>query len=191
MQADVLALVQALSVGQADPILAAQFYSQIVDSWSDKFYLSTANVLTLPSTATEFTMPPEMLALKGIIWDNTELGYCSLRELESLDPEWRNREGNPIAYNNDVGPAKTIALYPSPWTKSDPFTGGDPLGAAYPTYSVVLIGSESRNDVPVYYELPLALLILERLYQYESVYKDAELAMMWGEVGRLFLSMVS
>lgn len=191
MQADVLNLVAELSVGQADQILAAQFYSQIVDEWGDKFYLSTASLVTLPNTTADLVMPTTMRALLGIIWDETELGYCSLRELEALDPEWRNREGSPIAFNNDVGPAKTIALYPSPWTKSDPFTGGDPLGAAYPTYSVVMVGSEARDDVPVYFELPLALLILERLYLYESPYKDQELAAAWGTMGRALLSFVS
>lgn len=194
MKGDVLALVQALSVGQADATLADRYYQEVIDQWGPSFRLSDAALITLSAAAGEFTLPDDFRTLRALIWDETELGHLTLRELESLDPEWRLRKGSPTSWTDEAEPAKTISLYPSPFTKSDPFTGfppGPPLGSSYPLYSVVAIGSETRQDVPQYFELPLALLILEREYLRESPHKDLELASAWGDVGRLLLSMVS
>lgn len=191
-QNDVLGLVSTLSGGQADATLAAQFYGEIVDSWGAANYLSNATLITQTATE-EFTLPAPVRNVMGVIFDDSELGYLSLRELEALDPLWRNTKGpKPVAWTSEGESAKTLALYPTPVVAAAA-PGGvpDPLGTDYPPYSIVLIHSESRTNVPVYFELPLALLILEREYARESDHADIELAAAFGETGRLLLGMVS
>src|SRR6185437_5855249 len=165
-QADVLNLVSTLSNGEASAVTAASFYSEIVQQWGDaEMRLTNATMVQLPAPTVaqgELTLPSTVLALYGLVWDDTMLGELSLRDVEVLDPEWRNRTGSPTAYIEEGESVKTLNIYPSPFTASTgPGGVPDPLGADYPPYNVVLFHTETRRDVMYYLELPLALLILE------------------------------
>lgn len=190
MQADVLYLVNLLSNSQADPTTIVQYYKDIVDDWSSKEFLTNADLLTI-SVQEEITLPLSVRSILQVIWDQRELGYLSLRELESLNPSWRTQKGAPTSYTDQAETAKTLALYPTPDLPSKPLgTTVEPLGKDYPVYSMVLMVTEGRQDVPTYLELPLALLILEQEMGRISDHTDLQFSQFAGDFGRFLLSLI-
>lgn len=193
MKADVLALVDLLSNTLADPTVTPDLYSDIVFDWGSQPILTQATLISLTAKSEEFNLPPQVLDVLAVIWDQRELGKLRLREVEALNPSWRNQVGTPNSYIDQAETAKVLALYPAPFMPSGPNTAvhGEPLGQDYPLYSVVLLNTETRQDVMPYLELPLALLILEREFIRESNHRDEDFAMMAGDFGRFLLNCVT
>lgn len=190
MQADVLNLVNLLSNSRADPTTSLQYYKDIIDDWAPKEYLTNADLLSI-STQEEITLPLSVRSILQVIWDNRELGYLSLRELESLNPSWRTQKGTPTSYTDQAETAKTLALYPTPNLPSKPLgISVEPLGKDYPVYSMVLMVTEGRQDVPPYLELPLALLILEQEMGRISDHTDLQFSQFAGDFARFLLSLI-
>lgn len=192
MKADVLNLVNLLSGGTADTNVTPGIYDDIVKGWASSNILTNAYLqpVAAPGQPTH-DLAPNLLTIQTFIWDNREVRELSLRDVESLDPGWRNRTGTPHSYVIETESARTLRLYPAPKLPSDPNLGnyGEPLGRDYPAYSTVMIGAETRVDVPVQYELPLALLILQREMSRESDHMDMEFATLAGQMGGTLLSM--
>jgi len=191
-KANVLALAQTIGGNFTDAVAIDKFYTEIVNAWAaTPGFLTNATLVQVPA-ANRFTFAGSIIELRAVIWDQTELSKLTLREVESLNPEWRNEKGAPRAYILEGETTKTVALYPAPAIPAQAFTGGggEPLGADYPTYSVVLIHTEVRTDVLVYLELPLALLIVEREFIRESDHRDAAFATAAGDFGRALLQLV-
>lgn len=191
-EADVLYLVNLLSNGQADPTVTPDLYFDIVAQWGDGPELLTNASQVAINPTTEFQIPSSIINVIGMIYDDRELGELTLRELEMLNPEWRNATGKPSSYTNVAESAKTFALYPTPRVATSPMLGvsGEPLGADYPTNSIAVIHTEQRQDVMYYLELPLALLILEREFSRESDHRDTDFAQLAGDFGRALLTIL-
>lgn len=191
MKADVLALVDLLSNSTADPTIAATLYDDLVESWAPLGILTNAVRGSMNAGDATTDLPPNILSVLAFVWDSTQLGLLELRELEALDPGWRNRPGSPSSFTIDTINARRLALYPQPALPSGPDLGifGEPLGRDYPVYSTVFIGAERRADVPPQYELPLALLILQREFSRESDHTDTDFAQLAGQMGAQLLSM--
>jgi len=188
---EVLALVDLLSNGQADDAVAPQLYDDIVQSWAALGILTVAITESMTAGQRTLTLNPFQLTVDRFIYDNLELGQLALRELESLDPGWRNRRGTPHSYTIEALPARVLALYPAPLLASLPDLGtfGEPLGRDFPPYTAVIIGSEYRQAVPIQFELPLALLIMEREFSRESDHTDIEFAAWCKKLGGDLLKM--
>jgi hypothetical protein len=191
-QATVLALVSLLSNNIADPAVTPGLYSDVVFDWGSQPILTNGTLISLTAKAEEFQLPPQVLNVLLIIWDERELGKLTLREVEALNPSWRNKIGTPNSFIEQAETAKTLALYPTPFMPSAPnlVVTGQPFGQDFPLYSVVLLNTETRQDVPVYLELPLALLIIEREFIRESDHKDADFAQIAGDFGRWLLDLI-
>lgn len=191
-KATVLGLVDLLSNNIADDTVTPGLYADIVFDWGSQPILTNATLISLSAKAEEFQLPPQVLNVLSIIWDQRELGKLTLREVEALNPSWRNKIGSPNSFVEQAETAKTLALYPTPFMPSGPNLAitGEPLGADYPLYSIVLMNTETRDDVPVYLELPLALLIIEREFTRESDHRDLDFAQIAGDFGRWLLSLI-
>ena len=190
--ADTLALVDLLSNGMADDTVTPGLYADIIFDWGSEPILTQGTLISLTMRETEFNLPPQVLNVLGVIWDQRELGKLRLREVEALNPSWRSKIGTPNSYIEQAETAKTLALYPIPFQASGPNTAphGEPLGQDYPLYSVVLINTETRQNVMYYLELPLALLILEREFIRESDHRDEDFAGVAGDFGRFLLNCI-
>ena len=189
-KSDVLGLVVMLSNNQADAATITSIYDEIVNEWAASNYYNS-NVTLCPTSPldSEFSLPEPIRNVKSVVWDDMTLSLLSLRELESMNSEWRNESGTPVAFTNETETVKTLALYPSPFGASNA-PGADPLGAGYPTYNAVVFHSEFRTDVNAYWELPLAFLILQREFIRESNHTDSVFAEFCGTIGQAMLRMV-
>lgn len=193
MKADVLALVQMLGNNQPDGTTISALYDEIVNEWGARnFFISNATLIATTQANTEFTLPDPIRNVGGVVWDDTILSNLTLRELEALNPEWRTESGTPTAFTAETETAKVLALYPSPFgASSSPGATPDPLGVGYPTYNAVVFHSEFRVDVPSYWELILALYILEREFIRESDHKDEVFAQYCGILAQTMEKMVA
>ena len=190
--ADVLSLVDLLSNGMADDTVTPALYADIIFDWGSDPILTQGTLISLTMKEREFNVPSQVLDVLGVIWDKRELGKLRLREVEALNPSWRTAVGTPSSFIEQAETAKTLALYPTPFQASGPNTAphGEPLGQDYPLYSIVLINTETRQNVMYYLELPLALLILEREFIRESDHKDEDFAGVAGAFGRFLLNCI-
>jgi hypothetical protein len=186
-KADVLSLVDTLSNFQADATLTSTIYDEVVDELGPANVITNTTLISI-NDVTEFVLPTQVRNVIGVIWDNQELGKLSLRELEALDPLWRQKRGKPNSFTDQAETAKTLAFYPTP---AVPTGSGSGTGATYPPYSVVTINSEYRADVPVYLELILACLVLEREFIRESDHRDPDFSTLWGQFGDILLSIIT
>jgi len=122
------------------------------------------------------------------------LSQLTLRELEALNPGWRNVVGSPIAYTPEAETVKTIEVYPTPFTTSPAIvpvhglpTGQDYVGTPGNGLS---IHSENRTDATPYLTLPIALKVLAREYTRESGHQDFAFATLAGQLGDMLLEML-
>ena len=173
-QADVLNLVTLLSNGTADPNTPVNLYADIVNSWAAQRILTNAVTgETVTAGQFSYTLDTSQLSVLAFIYNGTQLGYLPLRELEALDYGWRLRKGRPRSYTTETETARTLDFYPTPAETGD----------------IVVIGTQGRANVPVQFELPLALLILEREFLRESDHTDVEFAKLCGRMGNDLLTL--
>ena len=193
MRADVLALVQLLANNAADAALINSFYDEMVIALAEQRWLTQASLLTFTKGATSVNLPGNAIEILDLFYDNTPLTELSLEDLKMVFGEsWRNQKGYPRAYTLESETKKSMEVCPAPQFPASPVIPihGLPIGWDYPTYNGVIINSETRNDVPVYLELPLALMILEREYTRESDHQDLVLAGAAGALAALLLGMM-
>jgi hypothetical protein len=193
MRADVLALVQLLSNNAADAALINSFYDEMVIELARQQWLTNASLLTFTLGSTTVNLPGNAVEILDIIYDNTVLTELSLSDLKMIFGEnWRSRKGYTRAYTLEAESKKTIEVCPAPLEAASAVipVHGLPTGWDYPTYNGVIINSETRNDVPVYLELPLALMIIEREYMRESDHQDLAFAIAAGGLANILLEMM-
>lgn len=194
MRADVLALVQLLANNAADTALINSFYDEMVITLAEQRWLTQASLLTFTEGSTTVNLPGNAIEILDLFYDNTPLTELNLEDLKMIFGEsWRNQKGYPRAYTLEAETKKTIEVCPAPSFPASPVIPihGLPIGWDYPTYNGVIINSETRNDVPVYLELPLALMILEREYTRESDHQDLAFAGASGTLAKMLLEFMS
>lgn len=192
MKADVLALVQTLSNGQADPNLALVFYDEVVNELAAGEWHTTATPLTVTSGSSLVNLPSTLLRLLQMIYDDDVLSKLSLRELESLRAGWRAQNGTPIAYTLESETIKSLEVFPVPNQTPTPIipVHGLPVGEDYQPGNAVAIYAEYRTDVLPYLNLPVALRMLSKEYIRESDHMDANYAGLAGELATMLLGML-
>lgn len=193
-QADVLALVQLLSNGQADSNLALGFYTDAMQDLGKNNWHTTATPITITAGNALLTLPNTLLNLLVLIYDNDVLSDLSLRELESIRVGWRIGFGRPIAYTREIETAKSLELFPVPDVTAQAIipVHGLPVGQDYTPGNAIAIYAENRIDALPYLTLPIALQILYREYARTSDHTDHEFAKLCKELGdMLFLWLLS
>ena len=189
---DVLQLVTDFSRGQADVTTVERYYRDIVYLLGRRALLTQASLVASSPGATSYAMPSSAIDLMAVFYDATQLFPASRRELEWENQNWRDEEGPPQAYITEGETERTIRPYPKPVISSKDFIFlfGSPFGKDFPAYSISMIHTETRTDVPVWLELPLALFILGAEFKRESAHKDPDFSQACELVANSLLEMV-
>lgn len=193
MKADVLALVQTFAAQQADAQAIDRYYTDIVRDLATHQWLTNATLVPAITGTAEYLMSPPIVAVMDVIYDNSCLDLASLRVVETVDVDWRNRRGRPIAYVVEQEPADTIRLYPAPDGPSGPFIWlhGSPSGLDYPADAVCVFHTETREDVPAWLEVPIALRVCALEFERESNHRDPVFAKACDRLSTFLLQVVS
>lgn len=191
-RADVESVVSLLSNVQYDPAIFARLYQDVIRTLGPK-WLTTAVPITFTAGSTSVNLPDNLLEIICIIYDDTVLSSLMLREMEALNPGWRNVSGSPRAYTIESETNKTIEVFPTPFTTSPPIipVHGLPTGRDYVPGNGISIHSESRLDAMPYLTLPLALKVLAREYVRESAHQDFAMGALCEQLGDLLLKLLA
>jgi hypothetical protein len=179
MDATVSTLITQFSNGEVSggSAQSQQFYIDALDM------LGTIPVLvSLPQTVTPSSglvaFPTSPLAINALLvfHANVQCGELSVREANWLAPLWRSATGAQ-AYNFVVEStsARTIVLVPVP----------SPAGSAQ------LIVTYYTDTLPVWLQMPVALLVLEMAYRAELSAQNLELANAYGSLARFLLHVLT
>jgi len=191
-QSDVLSLVQELSTNQADATAIIKYYEEIVADLGRDDWLIVAEILAVTADTFEYDPPDTTADLKGVFYDDRWLYKENLRALEVINPNWRDERGTPRAYVIEDESNHKFRLYPTPDRNSKDFIPifGSPLGMDFPEYSVVVLITELRTDLPPWLEQPVAWEIIAREFARESDHTDATLAKVAHQISQRMLEMV-
>lgn len=189
--ADVQSLVNLLSNNQADPTLFPELYDDAINSLNGGWH-TTAVPVTFTENATLVNLPPTLLNLLILIYDDQVLSRLGLREMESLRRGWRNVHGTPVAYTLESETAKTVEVFPTPLTTSPPIipVHGLPTGLDYQPGNGISIHVENRQNALPILTIPLALMVLSREYVRESDHRDMAFAALCQEAAMMLLKML-
>jgi len=155
-QADVQTLVDLLSSGQFDVTLFPQFYADVMNDLGAQNWHTSEQTLAVSAGNNPLNLSPNLLNLLGVIFGTTAMWQLTLRELESLNINWRNTTGTPNTFTMEALGAKSIELAPPPASP----------GTLY------YFQSETRTAELPYLTLPMALKVLWREYKRESDHQD-------------------
>jgi len=192
MKADVLALVSTLSMGLADATLADRYYTDIIRLLGQREWLTQATLLPVTGGTASYSLPDIAVRLLAVFYDDRLLPQSSILEMQAVDPHWRDRLGTPIVHVVEDETTGDFVLYPIPAFNSKDFIFifGAPFGLDYPEYAVAIIHTETREDVPAYMELPIALAVCAREFERESDHRDAIFAVACRKLSDLLFGLI-
>lgn len=192
-KANVLQLVQDISSNQADATAIDRYYDDVVRDLGQHPWLTQATLISITAGTAIYTPATSVIRILDTYYDDRVLRPATLKEMESINPAWRDARGTPIAYVNEDETAKDFRLYPNPEVTSKDFIFlfGSPFGLDYPEYAVAIVHTETRIDLPAWLEMPTAFEVLAREFMRESNHQDVAFAKMCKQVADLLLSLVS
>lgn len=174
-KADVLTLVDDLSLGQANATEAAVFYDEIIRELGFIEVLTGTETITIHAGTSSYNLAVD--TIRALEFYNTA-GYLPKSAYSGLGAlfgaSWRTRVGSPLAVTVEDENNNSFSLVPSP-NYSDTMT---------------VIRTETRTDVPVWLELPIALEILSREFLRESDHQDLEFSSLAKQIATVSLNMV-
>lgn len=160
-QADVLTLVDDLSLGQANATEAAVFYAEIIRELGYLELLTSTETIAQQAHVNTYELASS--TIMDIEYYNST-GFLTKADGKGLGSvfgaDWRNRTGSPVAISLDQEDESSFRLIPGPINDD----------------TITVIRTETRTDVPVWLELPIAFEILSREFLRESDHQDTELA---------------
>lgn len=173
-KADVLTLVDDLSLGQANATEAAIFYDEIIRELGFIEVLTGTETITIHAGTGSYTLATD--TIRALEFYNTA-GFLTKAQYTGLGAlfgsSWRTRVGSPMAVTVEDENNNSFSLVPSP-NYDDQLT---------------VIRTETRTDVPVWLELPIALEILSREYLRESDHQDVEFSGISKTLATIFLNL--
>ncbi len=197
---DTLALVTFLSSSTNDPSTTDRYYDDAMLELAAENWTCDALAFSITPLQTEVNLGsivigPDPVNILALIYDDREIDEIPLRQLEMLDPYWRDSKGMTTSYTEEDVSKKTVALYPTPDRPSTPLgsTFGEPLGGDYATYNAIVFYSQAALDPtqpPSYLELPTALRIMAREFNRESDHPDPALSTLSDQLTMLFKEML-
>jgi len=161
----------------ADQGMAGYYYDDIVRELGARPVFTRATLRAVSANSGTVTLPAEAIEVFYVFYDDRLLPPATLRQLEAVDPQWRDRRGTPQAYTMEQEDDRTLRLFPVPdiSSKAQSFAFGEPFGRDFPEAGVTLVHTEDR-ELPDYLDLPAALEILAREMARESDHRDLEFA---------------
>lgn len=171
MDAVVQTFVTDISNGEADLTECARIYDDVLAN------LSTLPVLvqfTATIAPVSGTVASPGTALLLAFYNNEQLGELSLREADWLVPNWRETVGTPYNFVRESIAGTQFQLVPQPNDGHDAQT----------------ITSYTTDTLPVWLQLPVALLVLADEYQRESDHQNIEIANACRELGQFLVGLL-
>lgn len=195
MKADILALVDSLSLTQADSAMVLRYYDEIIDDLSRDEILTNVELIGVNALDSTYEIPATANELLGVFHGDRFLNRSTRQGVETFQGiDWRNRSAaQPFAYVEEHEPKRAFRLFPVPTLASGDFNFagfGAPFGLDYPARAVVTLVTERRDNIPSWLDLPVAFEILAREFARESDHQDVGFAQVCKEAAGLFFSMV-
>lgn len=173
-EARIVTLASDLSIGEIDLHTFDTFFDAVMRDLAWTTALIEISTESISSGQTSVTLPTLAMKIVAVFFEDRQLDPISLRSLESFDPQWRDRRGEPVGYVTEGEGTRTYRLYPVP---------------DYPG-TLTLFHTQLQVAVPQWLELPLAYEILSREFSRESNHRDDTMAQMCEQMSTLLLSMV-
>ena len=189
-RAIILALVQSLSNQQATAAAIDRYYDDVVRDLGQRPWLTEASLVAVTANTSQYTLDTSVIRVLDMYYDDHVVRMSDLREMESINPRWRDETGTPISYIVEDETAKVFRLYKNPdrTSKDFSFIFGSPLGLDYPEYSVAIVHTQTRETLPDWLNLPVAFEILHREFMRESNHKDLEFSKVCKQLAQLFFT---
>ena len=179
-KADVLQFVTDFAVTVVvDQDEISQFYDELVREIAFKETLTDIERVDIEAGTAVYPFadkrPKTMRALELHIGAGGRIDPIDITSIQSVfGADWRNLQGNPLAYVQEEEDESTFRLVPRP-TQDD---------------EVVVIRTSTRETVPIWIELPLAFEILAREFQRESDHQDIAFAQRSRQMALLLFQLV-
>ena len=192
-KASVLALATDLGGGQAQSPHTERLYDEMMLAVGDAALFNLVTLLPVTAGTAEYTLPAPAVKLHAAFYDNGMLSRARKRDMEALDPSWRDHRGHPVAFVTDDLSRRVFRLYPQPVAPNSAFIFqvGAPFGVDHPVDAIAVIHSVSKSDLPTWLDLPLALSLLGREFARDSDHRNAEFASACQGLGKVLFEMVS
>lgn len=174
-KADVLALAQ--DIGKfGDPISLEDYYDEIVRELGLLELLVDPVSIGITSEIAVYQMPIAVIRTLELISERfgtlDRVDRVTLRAVHGTG--WTKRVGTPVTFTQELESDNAFRLVPIPDQAE----------------SLVGLVSATRDDVPYWLELPIALEIVFREYTRESNFQDVAFAQAAGQLAQLFFSLV-
>jgi len=170
----IFSLASNLALGDVTTSSFDRFFDAVMRDLAWTTALIEISTESISSGQTSVTLPTLAMKIVAVFFEDRQLDPISLRSLESFDPQWRDRRGEPVGYVTEGEATRTYRLYPVP---------------DYPG-TLTLFHTQLQVAVPRWLELPLAYEILSREFSRESNHRDDTMAQMCEQMSTLLLSMV-
>lgn len=194
-KADVLQFIDDVSQSQAEATTVDRYYDDVIEDICrlPEGFLSNVDLVSVTKGTSVYTYPANTVDLLGVFWDDAILRRAALAELESLDPQWRDHNGDPLVFTEAELSTKSFQLYPNPQRASKPFSfpTGLPMGTDYPEYSVAVARTRTVDNLPEWLEWPVAFEVLSREFMRESNHRDVDFATLCRQLSLVLLRMVA
>jgi len=194
LKTDVLALVAALSNGQADQVSASNFYDESIYALDEHLWLTTFVLIAASSTSPTMTiaLPATTITLRGLVYDTRWLQESDLRSIESWATNWRAFTGRePFCFVLQDQTHLDFQVFPVPPVTGTAFSPPGTFGASYPARNFVAFTTEFRSTVPKWLESSVTLAVLSREYERSSDHTDPDAKAAADLLTELLLTMVA
>lgn len=192
-KASVLVLVNDLTLGaSSDATIIGNYYDRVVEDLARFPWLTTISLVPLTANVSEYVLDTAQAKIIAMFYDGRQLSRLTRTQVEGLNRHWRNEYGIPHSYIVDDEFNKTFALYPIPKldSKAQTFPHSQPFGQDFPAYTLLVIHTGTRTDLPTWLELPVALEVAARDMERESNHRDLEWAARARTLSQLLFQLV-
>ena len=189
----VLTLVDDMTLGASvGSSVVSTYYDRVVEDLARFPWLTTTSLIPIVAGTSSYQLDNAQAKIIGMFYDRRQLGKLTIAEVESMNRYWRNETGDPHSYIEEGEAVKTFRLYPSPVvaSKAQSFPNSKPFGIDFPAYTLLVIHTGTRTDVPTWLELPVALEVAAREMERESPHRDLEWAQAAHNMASLLFEMV-
>jgi hypothetical protein len=201
-QADVIQLVTDFTDGFADTQAATNFYGDVVQEVGQDPDATIVNIIAFGGIAGQPDYDPSTVPINtvlitdivnplALIYDGVHLAKTHVFEATYYDEFFRVTKGFPRAWMEEDANRRAFSVVPVPDISGSTGSPYDPTGVT-PLHErdFVLIYSQTRTDVHLEEELPLALEVAARELSRDSDHTDRTFAEVSRTLAGIFYKMV-
>ena len=177
-KSNVISFVDSMSLDGNNASSTDTFYDDTIKDMSQLPLFTNVRLIAATKGTNQYTIPDDVVNIHEMFYDSSVVPRSSIQTLNTLNQEWRDESGPPVAYAVEEETSKQFRLYPTPDVNSKDFIFlfGEPLGRDFPEYSVGLVHTEIRDDNPDWLDLILSFKVLAKEHQKDSAIVDTNFA---------------